>query len=378
MVKISPLSSLRPSKELVTKVPTKAYSQYTKEEIKKEKESNKYSFLNIIDLKKETNKKTNYTSIKNKIEFFKSRNILQVDDDKSFYVYQQVNKRHTFTGLICSVSLEDYKNEKIKIHEKTIEKREILFAKYLSVTKIHAEPVLLTYSGKEFISNKMMLEHNKLYDFDDKQGVSHKIWKIDDHNNIKKIIDIFNNIDNLYIADGHHRMASSARNKNNQTCLAYILPKQQLKAYPFHRILHSVIDYKQLIKKMSHIGEVQIIKKPKKNSQNIQFFTNKKWHIIIDKNQSQNLLVEKLMQNILKPIFKIHDERNNKKIHFVPGTQSIPIILEELKTNEIFFLMTTIEIDTIISIANKKRTTPPKSTFILPKIPSGLIMMELQ
>ncbi len=40
--------------------------------------------------------------------------------------------------------------------------------------------------------------------------------------------------------------------------------------------------------------------------------------------------------------------------------------------------MTTIEIDTIISIANKKRTTPPKSTFILPKIPSGLIMMELQ
>ena len=129
---------------------------------------------------------------------------------------------------------------------------------------------------------------------------------------------------------------------------------------------------------MSHTGEVQIIKKPKKNSQNIQFFTNKKWHIIIDKNQSQNLLVEKLMQNILKPIFKIHDERNNKKIRFVPGTQSIPIILEELKTNEIFFLMTTIEINTIINIANKKRTTPPKSTFILPKIPSGLIMMELQ
>ena len=49
------------------------------------------------------------------------------------------------------------------------------------------------------------------------------------------------------------------------------------------------------------------------------------------------------MQNILKPIFKIHDERNNKKIRFVPGTQSIPIILEELKTNEIFFLMTTIK-----------------------------------
>ena len=378
MVKISPFSSLRPSKELASKVPTKAYNQYSKEEIQKEKESNKYSFLNIIDLKKESNNTTNYTIIKNKIDDFKAKNILQLNDKRSFYIYQQGSHKNIFTGLICAVSLEDYKNKKIKIHEKTIEKREILFAKYLSITKIHAEPVLLTYSGKGYISDNMMLAHNKLYDFKDKEGVSHKIWKIDEDHNIKKIIDIFKQIDSLYIADGHHRMASSARHKNNQTCLAYILPKQQLKAHPFHRILSSKIEYKQLIKKMSHIGEVQIIKKPKKNSQNIQFFTNKKWHIIIDKNQSQNLLVEKLMQNILKPIFKIHDERNNKKIRFAPGTQSIPIILDQLKTNEIFFLMTTIEIDTIISIANKKRTTPPKSTFILPKIPSGLIMMELQ
>ena len=378
MVKISPLSSLRPSKEFVNKVPTKAYSQYSKEEIKKEKESNKYSFLNIIDLQKEADNKTNYTSIKNKIDDFKSRNILHINDKKSFYVYQQVSKRHTFTGLICAVSLEDYKKKKIKIHEKTIEKREILFAKYLSSTKIHAEPVLLTYSGKEYISNKMMVTHNKLYDFKDKEGVNHKIWKIDDHHNIKKIIDIFKKVDSLYIADGHHRMASSSRHKKNQICLAYILPKQQLKAYPFHRILNSIIDYKQLIKKMSHVGEIQIIKKPKENSKNIQFYTNEKWHIIIDDSPSKNLLVEKLMQNILKPIFKVHDERNNKKIRFAPGTQPIPIILKKLKMNEIFFLMTTIGIDTIISIADKNRTTPPKSTFILPKIPSGLIMMELQ
>ena len=377
MVKISPFSSLRPSKELVSKVPTKAYNQYSKKEIKKEKEKNKYSFLNIIDFKKEANLKTNYTIIKDKIDDFKSKNILQINDKKSFYIYQQSSEKNTFTGLICTVSLEDYKKNKIKIHEKTIEKREILFAKYLSITKIHAEPVLLTHNGQDCISETMMLEKNKIYDFKDVEGVNHKIWQIDQQNSIKKIIDIFAQINSLYIADGHHRMASSARNKRNQTCLAYILPKKQLKVYPFHRVLNSKINYQQLIHRISNIGEIKIIKEPEEHSKNIQFYTNKKWHIIIDHNPSYNLLVEKLMQNILTPIFKIHDERNNKQIRFIPGTQPIPFLLAKLKTNEIFFLMTTINLDTIINIANQHRTTPPKSTFILPKIPSGLIMMEL-
>ena len=39
--------------------------------------------------------------------------------------------------------------------------------------------------------------------------------------------------------------------------------------------------------------------------------------------------------------------------------------------------MNTISINTIIQIANQNETTPPKSTFILPKLASGLIMMEL-
>ena len=50
---------------------------------------------------------------------------------------------------------------------------------------------------------------------------------------------------------------------------------------------------------------------------------------------------------------------------------------KKIKKNEALFFMNTISLNTIIQIANNNQTTPPKSTFILPKLPSGLIMTEI-
>ena len=55
----------------------------------------------------------------------------------------------------------------------------------------------------------------------------------------------------------------------------------------------------------------------------------------------------------------------------------IKSIIEKINNNDCLFFMNTIEINTIITISDKNKTTPPKSTFILPKLPSGLIMTEI-
>ena len=48
MVKVSAFKSLRPLQNIVEKVTTQPYSNYTQDEIKKELQKNKFSFLNII------------------------------------------------------------------------------------------------------------------------------------------------------------------------------------------------------------------------------------------------------------------------------------------------------------------------------------------
>ena len=379
MVKISAFKALRPHDNLVEQVPTQAYSNYNKLEIEETKKNNQYSFLNIIHQDHIDDQKKRFESIKVQLGSFIDKAILIKEDKPAIYVYTQTIKNMEFTGVICAIDLNDYKNQKIKVHEKTIEKRELLFAKYLSITKIYAEPVLITHDSN-YTYTKHINKSNLLYDFTTPDKVQHKIWKISEKIEIKKITNHFKNIEYLYIADGHHRMASSSRVTDNNLCLAYILPKKELQIYPFHRAVTTKYPSKDIINKIRQTTQVQYIKKPTKNSQNIEFYFQKKWYSVnteIRKDALDNLLVNKLLNQILKPIFNIKDERNNKNIRFISGKTGTNEIINDLKKNEILFMMNSININTIINIAHQNKTTPPKSTFILPKLPSGLIMMKL-
>ena len=182
-------------------------------------------------------------------------------------------------------------------------------------------------------------------------------------------------IKNLYIADGHHRMASSFNNNNNGKCLAYILPKKELSIYPFHRVIK--ID-KNIIKTLTKKLSIEKIEEPKMNSKQIQFFTKKQWFKVKEKEKNNDLLITQLSKKIIQPIFGIINEKTNEDIRFISGDKTIEQVIENIKKNEILFLMNKIEMDTIIQIADNNQTTPPKSTFILPKVSSGLIMMELK
>ena len=141
MVKISSFQALRPAKKWVKKVPTKTYLNYSETEIIKEKKNNPYSFLNIIHQRNIKNLDKRFLNIRLAINDFKEKNILMEETEMSLYIYQQSKRKKKYIGFICAIDLRDYKNNKIKIHEKTIKKTELLFKKYLQITKIHAEPV---------------------------------------------------------------------------------------------------------------------------------------------------------------------------------------------------------------------------------------------
>ena len=384
MVKISAFQSLIPEIKFISQVPTKAYSNYSKSDLDLEIKNNPYSFLNIIAKNEKINPEKRLSYIRDKIDHFKKKMILKTQRKKSIYIYRKTDLKNTYTGLICAISLKDYANKKIKVHEKTIKRRELLFAEYLKTTKIYAEPVLMTIDGE---LNKIIDKHientKKTYNFHTNDGVQHEIWEIKKNEDISHIISFFDTVQNLYIADGHHRMASSLINNQQGMCLAYILGKDQLKTYPFHRKISNIENVNSIFSKLNKLFNVISIKNPKKNIQDLQFYINKKWYRIeLENNKNrkliEQLLVSKLAKKILNPVFNIKDERKDKNVIFIPGNRNMKEEISKIKKNEILFFMNTIDINTIIQIAKKGQTTPPKSTFILPKLPSGLIMMELK
>jgi len=382
MVKISRFEATRASQQYINQFITKAYSNYSKKEIINEQRNNPLSFLNIL---KNNEKNESFKHVQLNLENFKKKSIIIKEKKSNIYIYEQIKNNISYCGIICGVSLKEYEEKKIKIHEKTLKKRELVFAKYLSEAKLYAEPVLITYKGHDLsnLIQESQIDQNLIYSFTDKFKTKHIIWKT---NKIKSeaLIKQFSRINNLYIADGHHRMSSSfINNANNNKCLAYIVPHSQLTTLPFHRVVEHNLNPKNLIKKINQHNEIKIADSPLINTEKVHMYLNENWYIINFKktisNQDvvKNLIISKLSNNILKPIFNIQDERNNKDIKFIQGDGNISSLTKNITKNQVLFYLPIIKIKTIMKVADNNKTLPPKSTFIIPKIPSGLIMMEL-
>ena len=75
--------------------------------------------------------------------------------------------------------------------------------------------VFLTYKSVEEIDaivDHYCEHHETENDFTDSQNVRHRLWKIENENIISKLIELFQDkVPASYIADGHHRSASSTR-----------------------------------------------------------------------------------------------------------------------------------------------------------------------
>ncbi|MDB9910336.1 DUF1015 domain-containing protein, partial [Flavobacteriales bacterium] len=87
-----------------------------------------------------------------------------------------------------------------------------------------------------------------------------------------------------------------------------------------------------------------------------------------------------LSNNILAPILNITDEKTDKNISFESGTTSLSIITSKIDSGEyeIAFILKPISISALKEVADNNRFMPPKSTYIEPKLRSGLTIYSLE
>ncbi|MGI9547412.1 MAG: DUF1015 domain-containing protein, partial [Flavobacteriaceae bacterium] len=86
-----------------------------------------------------------------------------------------------------------------------------------------------------------------------------------------------------------------------------------------------------------------------------------------------------LYKTILDPILGIQDLRNDKRISYGYGKRNIITMKNEIDEGrfEVGFGLVPLTIDEIKSIADAGLVMPPKSTYIEPKLKSGLTIYEL-
>ena len=402
MAKVQPFRAIRPTRDKVHLFATRSFLTYSEATINDKLKNNPYTFLHIInpDSKKKIMQGVDrYKLVKKKFDEFQKSGVLIKDKNDSFYIYKQEYESHKFEGIIAACSIDDYRKGIIKAHEKTIEKRKNIFTEFLENTCFNADPVLLCYKEQDKI-NKVISKVNRTqpeYDFTTTNKVRHQLWTIDNSEDIDVICKSFSKINNIYIADGHHRIASSENLASNNIGSKYtnlhffmslLITDKQLNIINFNRLIKSIkdLDAEEFIKriKKTYIVNKCLSINPKDKSQ-IGMYINKTLYNLKPKKGSykkdciNNLETSILSNNILSPILGIKDERTDVNISFVSGKISIEEIKEQVDDGkyEVAFILNPITIEAVKEVADKEKIMPPKSTYIEPKLRSGIIIYPL-
>jgi len=409
MAKLKPFQAIRPSIDKVALVSSKSFEAYTSKELEAKLEFNPFTFLHVInpgyELNQDIHRIERYQLIREKYEEFKDKGIFMKDQLPSYYIYEISDFVNSYCGIIAATSVEDYKNGIIKKHEGTLKKREQLFENYLKSTGFNAEPVLLMFEDDEKFDDLIenIKKNRAEYEFSTTDQKIHRLWLIQNQETIKNIDSIFIG-KNLYIADGHHRTASSAllademkseNSGHNGTerynyFMSYLIPKSQVKISEFNRFVKDLNGYSkdEFLDKLNKNFIVESkgsdFFKPLKKHHFSMYLENEFYALIlkedveIPQTKLSNLDAEILNRTILKPILGIHNLNNDSRIGYTNNKlDSISI-----KTNvdngkfKVGFGMYPISIDQMIEIADAKLIMPPKTSFIEPKLRSGLTMYE--
>ena len=418
MAIIRPFKGVRPVKELASKIAALPYDVMNSDEAREMVEGNPHSFLHVdraeidldpsIDLhdKKvyEKARENLYSMIKNG-EFVK-------DEKPCLYIYRQIMNGRSQTGIVFCASIDDYLENVIKKHEFTRADKEQDRINHVDYCDANTGPIFLTYKEDQIASEIIEAwtenesKREPVYNFVAEDGITHIVWVIDNDIIISELIDLFKEIDSLYIADGHHRSASAVQvglkrreenpNYTGDEEFNYFLAV----AFPDNDLM--VMDYNRVVKDLNGLTKDELLEKLKEkfvvseseNNESIKpsekhtfgMYVENKWYLlkakdgIYDpKDPIDSLDVAILQNNVLTPILGIEDVRTSDRIDFIGGIRGIKELERRAnKDMKIAFSMYPTEVGDIMDVADIGEVMPPKSTWFEPKLRSGLFIHELK
>lgn len=414
MAHVLPFKAIRPTQDKVHLVASRSVDAYQHNELKDKLSGNPFTFLHVINPDFHDGEKTipgskeRLTKVKQRFKSFLRENILRQDLKPAYYIYRQVKDGHEYIGIIACTSIDDYMNGVIKIHEQTITHREEKLKEYLEVCEFNAEPVLFCYPNNSTIDELIasVIQSSSTFDFTTTDRVRHSLWVVDDSKRVATITNEFSTIPSIYIADGHHRSASSSllgkirrHSKKDYTgneafnyYLGVFFAETQLKIYEYNRLVKDLTNFNlyELLKELNLKFEVTEIKAnlfTPSQKHELSMYVNGKWYSLKAKEGTYNSLdavgsldASILSEHVLAPLFGIYDLKTDKRIGFVPGIKGAEALKDSVDSGkaDVAFGLYPVTMEHLKWIADTHNIMPPKSTWVEPKMRSGLVIYSFE
>lgn len=408
MLLIRPFPGLRPKSEYTPEVIAPPYDVVTTKEARSLASGKPWSFFHIsrpeIDLPEGCNPYAPEVYAKGKENFLRQLNqgILEKDPGNYYYLYRLIMGEHAQTGLVVVASVEAYKNDRIRKHEFTRLDKEDDRVKQIDALNAQTGPVFLTYRNVPSIDAFTEIEMRGSPDVDltAEGGVRHTLWVVRDPSKVEAISQIFETVDCLYIADGHHRSAAASRvaslrqNSNPSHTgeepynyfLAVVFPDNQMKILDYNRVVTDLngLSQETFLKKIESDFTLQVEPGPVKPQRSGEFgmYLQGQWYRLNIKPEKiskegpvPRLDVSLLADRLISPILGISDLRRDKRIEFVGGIRGLSELQGRVDKGEmkVAFSLYPTSLSDLMAVADAGKVMPPKSTWFEPKLADGMV-----
>ncbi|SFJ44470.1 MULTISPECIES: DUF1015 domain-containing protein [unclassified Bacillus (in: firmicutes)] len=415
MATIKPFRAIRPIQERAKEVAALPYDVLNSTEAREIAKDNPYSFLHIdkaeIDLDPSVSLYDNavYEKAKGNLQYLIEESVLIQEDRPCFYIYELTMDGRSQTGLVVCTSIDEYINDTIKKHERTRAEKEKDRIRHVDVCNAHTGPIFVTYRGNNEIVNVIAnwkITHSPVYDFTADDTIGHKAWIIHEERVIATLIELFEDIPSLYIADGHHRSASAVKvgmmrreahadytgEEEFNYFLSVLFPKEELSIWDYNRIVKDInglseAQFLQAISQAFYVEKAEVAPFKPTERHTFGMYLNKVWYKLtvkedrVDEKDVVNRLDVSILQDqLLHTILQIDDPGTNDRIDFVGGIRGLKA-LERMVDEEgwaVAFSMYPTTMEDLLAIADAGEVMPPKSTWFEPKLRSGLFIHSLE
>lgn len=411
MAVIKAFECIRPDEKVADRVAALPYDVYNREEALKEVEREPLSFLAIdraetqFDSSVDTYAYCVYDKARELLDSRIADGTFITDTDKAYYVYELTMNGRTQTGIAACASIDDYNNNIIKKHENTRADKEQDRINHVDRCSAQTGPIFLAYRADEVIRNEVAKakETKPLYSFTSPDGIRHQVYKISNAQSVENIEKAFAGIDDIYIADGHHRAASAVKvglkrreehpdytgEEEFNYFLSVLFPDEELMIMPYNRVAKDINGYskEEFIKKIEEKFEIEESAAAVEPAYKAEFgmYLDEKWYKlkakkdILSDDPVDGLDVAILQNNLLEPVLGIHDPKTDKRIDFVGGIRGLLELEKRCHTDCVLaFSMYPTSIAELFAVADAGRLMPPKSTWFEPKLRSGLFIHKIE
>ena len=404
MATLHPFHAVRPVPNEVEEIASVPYDVISVEEARDLAEGKPKSFLHVIrpeiDLPEGTDEHDDavYRQGAENLRAFVEADYTLTEDEPGLYVYRLVMDGRSQTGLFGCVSVDEYDDETIVKHEKTRPVKEDDRTRHILEQQAHAEPVMLTYRDEETV-NAIVDEAQQadpLYDFTAEDGVRHTVWKLDDPTGV---VDAFERIEHLYIADGHHRCKAASRAAEELRggdgsgeapeyafFPAVLFPMSQMHIMAYNRVLfelpESPGDFLDTLDDRFDL-ERDVDDPVPETKGFVCLYLDGAWHRMALPPSNgvrvvDQLDIARLSEYVLEPYLDITDPRRDPTIDFVGGIRGTDELEHRVEDGEarMAVSMYPTSIEELVAVSDEGSLMPPKSTWFEPKLRSGLLVHD--